>query len=63
MPLVAINVGIEAAELAVVLVAAPLIYLVARSAFGRRLLSAAAWLAATVATFWLAERLAAWTYP
>ena len=62
LPLLAFNLGVEAGQLVLVIVAVPLINLLARSAAGRRVLVGVAWAIAAVATFLVAERLAALTY-
>jgi hydrogenase/urease accessory protein HupE len=60
LPLLAFNLGVEAGQLGVVLVALPIIHALSRAPLGRRLIRAAGWLIAAAGTFWLADRLTAW---
>ena len=62
LPLLAFNLGVEAGQLAVVLVAVPLIHAALARPFGRRLVRVAGWAIVIAGTFWLADRLAAWAY-
>jgi hydrogenase/urease accessory protein HupE len=60
IPLVGFNVGVEAGQLAVVLVAVPLIRAATARPRGLLFTRALLWMSAAIGTFWLAGRLSAW---
>ncbi len=60
LPLLAFNLGVEAGQLGVVLVALPIIHTLSRVPIGRSVIRGAGWLIAAAGIFWLADRLTAW---
>jgi hydrogenase/urease accessory protein HupE len=60
LPLLAFNLGVEAGQLGVVLVALPILHTLSRFSFGPSVVRGLGWLIAAAGTFWLADRLTAW---
>jgi hydrogenase/urease accessory protein HupE len=60
VPLLAFNLGVEAGQLAIVVVAVPLLRLFTRGTRGWAARRAMAWATIAVGVFWMAERTAAW---
>jgi len=63
LPLVSFNLGVEAGQLAIVIVAVPLLALGLRGRAARPLRRGLAWAIIAAGVFWMSERLAGWLGP